>query len=479
LCFFEKRAIVLLDKFERKIKSGDKMKIIIAGCGKVGATLAEQLIQEKHEVTIIDKNASTLQSTVTSLDVMGVVGNAASYHVQMEAGIEEADLLIAVTSSDELNMLCCLIAKKAGDCHTIARVRNPEYNEEINYIKEELGLSMTINPEMAAAVEISRLLRFPSAIKVDSFAKGRVELMKIRIPEGNILSGMKISDISIQLKCKVLVCVVERGEEVTIPSGNFVLQANDKISIIASPEKAIEFFKKINIVASRVKDTMIAGGGTIAFYLTKRLIRSGMKVKIIEKDRDRCELLSDLIPEAMIIHGDATDQQILLEEGIDRMGAFAALTDLDEENIMLSLYAGKRPGVKLITKVNRPTFEEVIKDMSIGSVIYPKYITAELIVRYVRAMQNSFGSNVETLYRIVENKAEALEFRVKENSKLIGVPLEKLDLKENLLVSCINRNGKIITPGGQDMINVGDTVIIVTTNRGLNDLSDILKYERN
>ena len=380
------------------------MKIIIVGCGKVGCTIAEQLDQEGHNITLIDTNSEVLEKMSNTLDVIGVIGNGASYKIQMEAGIVKADLLIAVTSSDELNLLCCLIAKKAGNVHTIARVRNPVYREEINFIKEELGLSMVINPEQATASEIARLLRFPSAIKIDTFAKGRVELLKFEIGSKSILHNMMVSDISSKLHCDILICAIERNEEVIIPSGNFILCEKDKVTIVASSKNSSDFFKKIGLLNQRIKNVMLIGGGKISFYLAKALLSMGLNVKIIEQDKERCEYLSNHLPEAMIINGDGTDQTLLLEEGIQYTEAIASLTNYDEENIMLSLYAKSKCNAKLITKVNRLTFENIINGLPLGSIIYPKFITSERILQYVRAMQNSLGSNVETLYKIVNNK---------------------------------------------------------------------------
>ncbi|MCI8663608.1 MAG: Trk system potassium transporter TrkA [Hungatella sp.] len=451
------------------------MKIIIVGCGKVGTTLAEQLNKENHDITLIDQDAQALEKVTNSIDVMGVAGNGAVYAVQMEAGIHDSDLLIATTNSDELNMLCCLIAKKAGNCHTIARIRNPEYAAEINFIREEMNLSLAINPDLAAAREISRLLKFPSAIKIDTFAKGRVEIMKFQIPEGSVLHDLKVWEVSSKLKLSVLICAVERGNDVVIPNGNFQLKAGDKVSFIASPAKAMRFFKEVGIENNSVKNAILVGGGRITYYLAKMLEDSPIKLKIVEQDLKRCRKLSEELPGVMVIHGDGSDQQLLMEEGIRQTEAFAALTGFDEENMILSLFAGTQSKAKLITKVNRTTFEGVVDGMNLGSVIYPKLITADTILQYVRAMQNSLGSNVETLYKIVADKAEALEFRVGEDAPMVGIPLEKLSFKANLLVACINRNGKIITPRGKDTIEVGDTVIIVTTNTGLKDLKDILR----
>ncbi|MDO5406222.1 MAG: Trk system potassium transporter TrkA [Eubacteriales bacterium] len=451
------------------------MKIIIVGCGKVGLTLTEQLNNEGHDITVIDKDGAKLRTVTDNIDVMGVEGNGAIYQVQMEAGIRETDLLIATTNSDELNMLCCLIAKKAGNCHTIARIRNPEYANEVRYIREELNLSMAINPEQAAAREIARLLKFPSVIKIDTFSKGRVELMKFIIPQDSVLNDMPVYQVAPKLHCSILICAVERAHEVIIPDGNFHLKSGDTISFVAAPAQATEFFKQVGIANTTIKSAMFVGGGKITYYLAKMLEETKIKVKIIEQDLARCNELSELLPKAMIIHGDGSDQQLLLEEGICQTEAFASLTGFDEENIMLSLFAATMTKGKLVTKINRIAFEDVIQQLNLGSIIYPKLITADSIVRYVRAMQNSMGSNVETLYKIVANKAEALEFRVGKESSLIGKPLEKLSFKDNLLIACINRNGKIITPRGKDTIEQGDSVIVVTTHSGLKDLKDILK----
>ncbi len=450
------------------------MKIIVVGCGKVGATIAAELYQEGHDITVIDQDHEVLKTITESIDVMSVEGNGAIYKVQMEADIKNADLLIATTNSDELNILCCLIAKKAGNCHTIARIRNPEYAEEVSHIREELNLSLAINPELAAAREIARLLQFPSAIKIDTFAKGRVEIMKFQIPQHSILHNMKVYEVMPKTRCKVLMCVVERGDKVVIPNGNFQLCSGDRVSFIGSPSESNKFFREVGIVNNSAKSVMMIGGSKITYYLAKMLEDSPIKITIIERKQENCDFLSKELTHAMIIYGDASDQQLLMEEGLRQTEAFAALTGFDEENIMLSLYAARQTKAKLITKVNRISFEEVINSLDLGSVINPKLITADLILQYVRAMQNSLGSNVETLYKL-SNHVEALEFRVGKDFPMAGVPLEKMSLKPNLIVACINRNGRIITPGGKDTIEAKDTVIIVTTNTGLNDLKDILK----
>ena len=451
------------------------MNIIIVGCGKVGRTLAEQLCNEEHEIIVIDTDSEKIQQLSEDLDVMGITGNGSSISVLTEAGLKDSDILIAVTGSDELNLLCCLIAKKVGNCHTIARVRNPIYNKERSFLKERLGISMIINPELAAATEISRLLRFPSAIKLDTFSKGRVELLKFKVLPEFGLGGMSVMEIVDRFKTDVLICGVERGGNVYIPSGAFRIQDHDLVSIIASPKNSDHFFKKIGVNTHQVRNALIVGGGTLGYYLASLLIDMEIRVRIIESKKDRCEELSILLPEATIICGDGTDKKLLFEEELTDAESFITLTNLDEENIFLSLFAKKVSNAKLVTKVNRLAFDEVVDDLDLGSVIYPKYITADYILQYVRAMGNSVGSNVETLYQILDNQAEALEFYVRESSIVTDIPLSDLDLKDNLLIACINRHGKISIPRGQDTIQVGDTVIVVTTVKGLQDLKDILK----
>ncbi len=451
------------------------MKIVIVGCGNVGSAIVEQLSGEGHEITIIDEKQDLVSDMVNSYDLLGIVGNGAVYSVQMEAGVNEADLLIAVTGKDELNLLCCLIARKAGVHHTIARVSNPVYYKEIAYIKEELGLSLVINPELAVAGEISRLLKFPSALKIDTFAKGRVELVKYRIHEDSLLCNMQLKEVRFKFASDVLICVVERGDEIFIPDGNFTLLAEDEITIIASSTKIASFFRKIKVPTTRAKDVMIIGGGETSYYLAKFLVDMGIKVKIIERSKEKCEELSELIPEAMIICGDGTDKDLLLEEGLVQTESFVSMTNFDEENIMLSLYAKSKSKAKIITRVHRISYDEIIDNMNLGSIVYPKYITAENIIEFVRAMQNSVGSNIETLYKLNDNRVEALEFLIHDDCPLVGIPLQNLKLKKNILICTINHRGSIITPGGQTVINVGDTVVVVTTQTGFRDIRDIVE----
>lgn len=451
------------------------MNIIIVGCGKVGTKLVEQLSrEEEHNITLVDVRAYVVQDVVNEYDIMGVVGSGTDIDTLTEADVEKADVIIAVAGSDELNLMICLMAKKLGNCQTIARVRKPEYFKSINLIKEELGLTMVINPEQAAAHEIARVLRFPSAIKIDTFAKGRVEILNFEVSEGNVLDGMKLSEISSKLKTPILVCGVERNDEAFIPSGNFVIHANDLISIVAPIGEAGKFFKKIGVRTDRVKDALIVGGGETAYYLAKRLLKTGIDVKIIEQSQDRCDELFQLLPEATITHGDGTDNKVLIEEGIQKYDSFISLTNIDEENVLLSLYAKSITDGKVVTKINRIDYGNVLDDLQLGTTIYPKNITAEYILRFVRAKQNSLGSSIETMHFILDGKAEALEFRVKENSPISNKKLMDLKLKENILIVSINRSGKIIIPHGQDIILPEDTVVVVTLKEGFTDISDIL-----
>ena len=450
------------------------MKIIIVGCGKVGTSLAERLSVEDHDLVMVDLSEQKVEEVSNRYDAMGIVGNGASFNVQQEAGVDTADLFIAVTGEDELNLLCCLMAKKNAKCHTIARVRNPLYNKEIRFIREQLGISMIINPELTTAREILKVLKFPSAIKIDTFAKGRVELLHFRIKPEMGFDGKTIMELMGRLKTDVLICAVERDSEVVIPNGSFVLQDNDILSIAGSLEQTAEFFEKIGVRSKKVRNSLIIGGGTIAHYLALDLLKIGFRVRIIEQRKERCEYLSEMLPGADIINGDGSDKNLLLEEGLTYADSMVALTGLDEENIFLSLSAKKLTEAKLVAKVNRLPYKDVIDDLDLGSVIYPKYITSDSILRYVRAMQNTIGSNVETLYHILDNQAEALEFNIRDNSPVVGIPLAELNLKSNLLVCCLARKGTVRIPRGQDTIQVGDNVVIVTTNKGLRDIRDIL-----
>lgn len=451
------------------------MQIIIVGCGNVGASIARSLSREHHNVTVVDVNERVVKELSDETDSMGLIGNGSSLEILQGAGAKQADLLIAVTDSDEKNLLCCLIAKKLGAKYTIARVRNPQMKTEIEFIKDDLGLSLIVNPELSAAMEIARLLKFPTAIEIDTFARGRVELLKFEVAKESPLCGMQLKYMHKKLDSDVLVCMVERDNETTIPTGDFTMWEGDRVSIVASGKKANQFFKAVQMNQGRIRSVVIVGGGMICYYLASMLISNGLEVKIIEKDIKRCEELSDLLPEAMIIHGDGSDKELLFEEGIESAEAFVSLSNHDEENVMMAVYVKKiNPKAKLITKVHRNAYDDIIKEMNIGSIINPKLLAAEDVVKYVRAMSNTIDSNIEALYSLDDGKAEALEFAVKESSELINVPLMELKLKPNVLIACIIHKGQIETPKGSSIISIGDRVIIVTTESGFSDISDIL-----
>lgn len=456
------------------VKSG--LNIIIVGCGKVGATLTEQLTKEGHDITLIDQDPAKIQDLTNLYDVMGLVGTGASYGVQMEAGIDSADLIIAVTDSDELNLLCCTVAKRVGHCAAIARVRNPDYSDEIAYLREKLGLAMIINPDLSAALEAARVLSLPLALEIHSFAHGQAENIQVKLPDDNVLVGQDIASLGRSgLSQNILICAVERDADVIIPSGDFQFEAGDRVSFISSHTDARIFLKKIGLQTNQARNTMIVGGGKTAYYLAKRLLEIGTDVKIIEQNRTRCEELSVLLPDAIIIHGDGTDVDLLKEEGLEYVQSFVPLTGIDEENIMLTLHAQQVSKTKVVTKINRFNFKGIINQLDLGSVVYPKYITSETIIAYVRAKHASIGSNIETLYHMFDSRVEAIEFRVQEASDVTGIPLMDLRLKKNLLVAAITRNGKMIIPTGTDTIEVNDTVVIVTTHSGFGDLQDILQ----
>lgn len=456
-------------------KKENGLKIIIVGCGKVGANLVDQLSKEGHNITVIDKKAEKIQDITNIYDVMGLVGNGASYSTQMEAGIEETDLIIAVTDSDELNLLCCTVAKRVGKCAAIARVRTPDYSEETGYLREQLGLALIINPELEAAREVARILYLPTALEVNSFAHGQAELVKFKVPEGNLLNGLSLAYLGKNITNDILICAVERNGEVYMPNGDFVLHSGDVVSFVSERHIARDFLKQIGLATRQVKDTMIIGASKAAYYLAKELLNMGISVKIIEKEKENCESLSVKLPKAIIINGDGTDPDILKEEGIETVQSFIPLTGIDEENIMLTLYAKQVSKAKVVTKINRVNYKQVINNLDLGSLVYPKYITSEAIIAYVRAKKNSMGSNIETLYHMFDSRVEAIEFIVEENSKVSGVPIKDLKLKKDVLISFINHNGHIIIPTGNDEIEDGDTVMIVTKNTGFTGIDDIVR----
>lgn len=450
------------------------LNIIIVGCGKVGTTLIEQLTKEDHDITIIDTNPHKVQSLTDLYDIMGFVGNGASYGVLMEASVPDADLVIAVTGSDELNLLCCTVAKSASGCAAIARVRTPDYSKEAGYLLDKLGLAMIINPELEAAKEAARVLYLPSALEVNSFAHGQAELIKFQVPEGSALDGTTIMDIGKKIAKNILICAIERQGKVYIPSGSFQIMKGDVLSFVGTRRTVKAFLTTTGFHTRQVKNTMIIGGGKSAYYLADQLLSMGISVKLIESDRARCEELSILLPKAVIINGDGTNETLLQEEGIEYAESFVALTGIDEENILLTLNAKQVSHAKVITKINHIGFKEVINRLDLGSVVYPRYITSEAIIAYVRAKKASMDSNIETLYHMFDSQAEAIEFRIEKKSAVTNIPLADLPLKDNLLISFINRNGTIIIPSGQDRMLPGDTVMIVTTHSGFRDILDIL-----
>ncbi|MCR5773974.1 MAG: Trk system potassium transporter TrkA [Lachnospiraceae bacterium] len=454
------------------------MNIIIVGCGKVGTALAISLAKDNHNITVIDLNRELIDQLSNTVDVIGVEGNGASLKVQKEADIVNTELLISTTGSDEVNMLCCLIAKKSNkEIKTIVRMRNPIYLDEVGFFREELGITMVVNPERAAAREIARILRVPTAINIATLSGGRVELLKIRLEKDSPLVGEKIMDMSPNIRNSIQICSVERGDDVIIANGSTVFEEGDRISFLASPLNASRFFETIGVASNAVKDAMIIGGSKLAFYLAKELLDTGIEVKIIEKKRERCVELDEDLQKATVIHGDGTDENIIMEEGLAKAQSIVALTNIDEENILLSLYAKKHNSkAKIITKVNRIMFDSIVNELDIGTIVHTRSIVAEIVNANVRAMQNSKGrSKVETLVNILDGKAEALEFVIREQSEVTDVPLQQLKLKDDLIVACIRRRNNIIYPRGGSAIQVGDKVVVVTTHSGLNDITDILR----
>lgn len=451
------------------------MKIVIMGSGKVGRKLVEQLAQEGHDVVVIDRNPLALQALDNGEDVLCIEGDAINYGVQMEAGIPEADLVVACTDGDELNMLCCLLAKKHGAARTVARVRKPEYYEQLPYIQEEMGLSFAINPELASADAISRVLIFPAANSIEPFAKGRVELIGFPLEKENPLVGKSLIEINQRYSFRVLVCAVQRGQNVFIPGGSDVLEEGDKIYIVSSHDDMQAFFKEIDLFRSSVRNVMIAGGGKISFYLARRLLAQGMRVKIIEQSQERCRELCEHLPEADVICGDASSQNLLQEEGLEGVDAFVALTGMDEINAILSLYARTQRVTKVVTKVTQLPFTDMLENIGIETIVSPKEVTANQILRYVRAVSASAGDNsVESLCRLIGGRLEALEFLVEKKTEFTGIPLKDLSLKQGFLIAYIVRDRKLIVPAGHDTIEEHDIVLLVTTHPHIQSLHEML-----
>ena len=452
------------------------MQIVIIGDGKVGHKLTKQLSEEDFDIVLIDQNEGKLKETVNDLDVAYIAGDGTDVLIQRKADVPNADLVVACTSADELNMISCLIAKKLGAKHTIARVRNPVYYQQIDFLREDLHLSMAVNPELTVAGEIARLLIFPDASKVETFMKGRVDLVEFTLKEGSKLNGLALKDLYRKFLIKILVCAVVRNGEVTIPDGEFVLQEKDKLHITASHTQMEEFFHKYGYHRSKVKHVMVCGGGRVGYYLARQLEKIGMQVKIIESDRSKCENLCDLLPRATIIHGDAANQDLLIEEGIDGMDALVALTGMDETNIIMGLFAKTRGVPKIVAKVNEDTRAQMVEGFGIDSMVSAKSATADAIMSYVRARQNSLAhANVETMYQLVGGKIEALEFMITKDADYTNTALKDLQTEPNTLIACIGRGRQVIIPGGNDEIMVGDSVIVVSLGRKIQNIECIFR----
>lgn len=452
------------------------MNILVVGCGKIGEAIVSSLVTEGHSVVAIDQNPAPLAELTNVYDVMSVCGNGADSDVLEEAGVAKADLFVAVTDSDNTNMLSCFLAKRMGAAHTIARIRNPEYNDNsLNFLKQELGLSMAINPELLAAQEMYKILKLPSAIKVETFSRRNFEMIELHLKKDTPFDGLSLRDLREKYKAKFLICVVQRGDDVYIPDGNFVLRAGDKIGLTAQLTEIHKLLREMDLLQKQARNVMILGGSRVAYYLAKLLLAGGSAVTLIERDQVLCQELCATLPKAVVVHGDGAQQEILMEEDLPSRDAFVALTGMDEENILISIFASTQNVPKVIAKVNRDELSLLAEKLGMDCIVSPKKVITDVLVRYARALQNSMGSNIETLYHLMDGKAEALEFNVSPDFAMLGVPLKELQLKPNTLIAGIIRNRTPIIPGGNDVISAGDRVIVVAADRRLQDLSDILK----
>lgn len=452
------------------------MRIIVVGCGKIGTTILSSLVSEGHDLIAVDDDPKVLETITNVYDVMSVCGNGADCETLQEANVEKAELFVAVTGSDEFNMLSCFIAGKMGAAHTIARIRNPEYNDKsLNFMRQQLGLSMSINPELLAAKELFNILKLPSAVKIETFSSRRFEMMELKLGADSPLNGMRLCDFRSKYNAKVLVCAVSRKDEIYIPDGNFVLKSGDKLGVTASHTETEKLLRALGLLRKKARNVMILGGSRTAYYLSKMLTGIGNNVKIIEKDEKNCRALCELLPKAVIINGDGAQHELLLQEGIHDMDAFVALTGMDEENTLLSFYAGAQNVPKVIAKINRDELSAMAENLGLDCIVSPSKIIANVLVQYARALENSLGSNVETLYKLMDDRAEALEFNVRSGSAVVGISLKDLKTKPNVLIAGIIRDRKPIIPTGDDMILPGDRVIIVAAKQRLQDLSDIIE----
>ncbi|MCQ2472239.1 MAG: Trk system potassium transporter TrkA [Clostridia bacterium] len=453
------------------------MNIIVMGCGKIGEEILSSLVAEGHDVTAIDIKEDVIAEITNTYDVMSVCGNGTDYAVLDEANVGRAEMFIAVTNSDEVNMLSCFIARRMGVHNTVARVRNPEYNDEtLGFLRQNLGISMAINPERLSAQELFDILKIPSAVKIDTFSSRNVQMIEMRLKPDSILNGIKLADFRSKCKSNVLVCAVQRGNNVYIPDGNFELKGGDKVGITGTKAEILKMLKSLGVIQKQAKNVMIVGASKTAYYLSAMLLRIGTSVKIIDKDRDVCRDICDKFPKAVVIHGDGAKQELLIEEGLKSLDAFVALTGIDEQNILISVSASFNGVPKVISKINRNEYIPMAEKLGMESIISPREIVSNKIVRYARALENSLGSNVETLYKLMDGNVEALEFNVKADCKFLNIPLKDLLLKSNTIIAGIARGRKPITPTGDDVFMAGDRVIVIAAaNRRLRDFSDIIK----
>ena len=449
------------------------MKLVIVGAGKVGETLVSEFVNENHDIVVVDVDQNTVSGVVNRYDVNGVIGGGLERTVLLDAGVDKADFLIACTSRDEVNILCSVLGKKLGAKHTIARVRDPEYFKEVDNMKDVLGLDYAFNPELATANEIVQVLKFPSANTVDSFAKGRAVMVDFDILEGNPLIGQSLKEISSSYGKKILIAMVLRGEEVIIPHGDFVVEENDNLHIIASETEITAFCKKLKIFKPRAKNVFVIGGGKIAYYLAQKLIANGVNVKIVEKDEERAKELSASLPKARVILADATEQEVLDEENLKGCDACVTLTGMDEQNLIVSLYA-KQSGVeKVVSKVDRQSVLNMVKMLGLDTVVTPKSVIANQIIRFVRASQTASGDGINNLYKL-HDKVEALEFTVSEKFPALNKKLKEIGIKKNVLVGGIVRGDEFILPSGETEFVAGDKVIVVTAISKIAELVQIL-----
>ena len=451
------------------------MKIVIIGLGTIGKTILKNLSGEEHTVTIIDEDKNRIERLIEKYDVMGVVGNGASMDIQNEAGVEDAELVIALTRSDELNILACLVAKKVGAKNTIARVRNPDYRKQIIDMKDDLGISMVVNPERETADEIFNIVNLPSVAQIEHFAEGKVSLVEVVAKKGCSLIGETLISLGQKLTSKVLICAVQRGDEVIIPSGPFEIREGDRIHFTSNAKMLGDFLAEVNLEKSPLKNVMIVGGGRIGYYLADALSKKKYAVKLIENDMRKAEELAEDLPTVTVVCGNGTQHDLLIEEGIEAMDAFVALTDIDEENIIVSMFANKKRVRKTITQIKSDDLYGMLDELGVDNNVSPKQIVANMIISYIRALANTVGSNVLTLYRLVNNQVEALEFSAKKQEKFYNKPLRELKTKRNCLIACIIRQNEVIIPNGDSDIRLGDNVVVVTTHKNFDDLSDVFE----